>query len=215
MGMVSEAEIGFHEFRIRAVEAHGQFFFRIHSHEARYFRITLFVSPESVGGMEVQRNSEIPSFQEGKEGLRIGEILSVPGIARPTAPVFPRNLSEVPVDVDDEDGKRDSAFSEVFQQFLHLFFGIVPEFAPPVAERVSRNEGNAAADFIKILQAGLVIVPVTEEVEIEIAGNSFLKPALIPKNISLGIVDDCEILDISPSSSFSSPPRRPRFYTFL
>lgn len=96
----------------------------------------------------------------------------------------------MPVDVEDEDGKRYPAFFEVFQEFLHLFFGVVPEFAPPVAEGISRKEGRKSAYAVEVFQTDLIIVPVTEEIKIEISGIASFEPAVFSENISFGIVHD-------------------------
>ena len=113
--------------------------------------------------MEVEGRADALRVEPAEEFRRVGEERAVPRPARPAAAVA---VGVVPVHVDHQHVERNVVGPEVLHQRAQLPVRIGPVAAPPVAEGVARRQGHLARKAREILQRGLVVVAVGEEIPV-------------------------------------------------
>jgi len=140
--------------------------------------------------MEIQGGAQTFAMQETEKPIRVGKERPVPGVTCPAAALV-AGLRDVPVHVDDTDRQRYPVRFEVFDQGSQLGFRVGPVAAPPVAQRPARDQRRRAGDPAEVVQRGLVVVPIGEEIQVERAGRGPARrdPARLVEHQRRRIVD--------------------------
>ncbi len=138
IGMVQDLEIAFHEMWIGDVEGDRLFGGRVDAHPFCHAFVLLLVRMDAPGRVQVERRAQSLLVQPLNEAVRIGEELSVPGVAGPAIGGV-AGFGDVPVHVDDADRERNLLGAEFLHQGFQIVLGVGPVAAPPVAKDVTRD----------------------------------------------------------------------------
>jgi len=189
--VVHDLEVGAGEAWIGDVEGNGLLAGGIDAHALGHLGVTFFMGMDALRRMEIQGGAQTFAMQEAEKPIRVGKERPVPGVTCPAAALV-AGLRDVPVHVDDTDRQRYPVRFEVFDQGSQLGFRVGPVAAPPVAQRPARDQRRRAGDEGVIAQAGGVIMPVAEEVQILRPGRRppRFQPAILVEDKRPRIVDD-------------------------
>ncbi len=165
-GMMQILKISLHKLLVRHVKDNGQTAPRIHPERLSHLFIGILIIADTICRMHIQSHMQPLVMKPGKEGLRIRKKLPVPGITRPAAPVLFPDIHQMPVHIDNRHGKGNFLPGKAFDQLLVAFLCIPVIPAPPVAKCIPGNHGHSAAEPVKILNAGKIIVSIAPEIQI-------------------------------------------------
>ena len=185
-GVVQTIHVRPEEVLVRRVKVDGQLVLRIPAQGAAHGGIGLLVGLHAVGRVQVQRHPHAPPVQFRKERGRVGEQLPVPGVARPAAAVG--HMGQVPVHVDDRHRQGDALRLEAIHQPQIALLGVLMVTAPPVAQGVAGRHGHRAGQAVEVLQAGGVVMPVAEEVQIGLRVLPGQEPAVLRQQHGCAVV---------------------------
>ena len=188
VGMVQQTQVGAGEGGIADVEGHRLARGGIDVQGARHGLVLGLVGVDALRRVQVQPDLQPPLMGEIQERAGSGEQGLVPGVAGPAGGVV-AGFGEVPVHVQDADREGQLVGLEIPDQVGQLILAVGPVAAPPVAQRPARDHGHPAADPAVIAQAGRVIVPVAEEIEVRPGVRARLEPAVVVEEQGARIVD--------------------------
>ena len=140
--------------------------------------------------MHVERSLESFVVQEFEHPRRIGEIAAVPRVAAPAPHLSAQRLLEVgtvpyvpvlvPVHLDYAHVHRDADGIHLAHDLAVVGFAVVPEPAPPVAERPARRQRYAPGYLHVVAEASLVVVPVGKHGDVAVRALFALRTLLHP-----------------------------------
>ena len=188
--VVELLEVGLEEVRVGRVEVDGQLGGRIDAHPLGHARVGVLVRAHAVGGVDVERDGEAAAVQLGHERRRVGEQLAVERVAGPAAAERRVDVDQVPVHVQDGDAERQPLLREAVHQLQVLVRAVGVVAAPPVAERVARQQRLRAGELVQRPQRGAVVAPVGEHVEVLVARAARRDPAVLLEQDRARVVDD-------------------------
>ena len=188
--VVEHLEVRRREGRVGQIVGHRLAARRVDAHSPGHRRVRLLMGMDAICRVQVERGAQALLVQEAQEAGRVGEQLAVPGVAGP-AGAGVAGLGDVPLHVDDAHRERDLVRFEVEHQAGQLVLGIGPEAAPPVAQRPAWHHRHRPGDPAEVVQRGLVVVPIGEEIQVERAGRGPARrdPARLVEHQRRRIVD--------------------------
>ena len=190
--MEDVTEAGFEKIRIGDIEYDRLFGLWINSQCLSHLRIHFFVCADSVSRMNVQGNMHIPVVEPFHKAFRIREEVTVPCVAGPSAAVFWIDIHQMPVHINDCNGKRKVFFFKLFHQLFVGFFCIFIVAAPPVPECIAGDHGAFPAQMTEVFECLLVIMTVCPEVDVDASAPPGFHPSIVPECEGAAVVHDGE-----------------------
>ena len=156
----------------------------------REARIDVLAFRDAAGGVHVERRVQSLVMQEAEHLRRIGEVAAVPRVAAP-APHLPAfGLNDVgtlcdapvlvPVHFDHAHVHRDADGVHLAHDLAVVRLRVVPEPAPPVAERPPRRQRNASRHLHVVAETSLVVMPIRKYRQIAVRALLANRPFLDP-----------------------------------
>ncbi len=193
--VVQLLEVGLDERRVGEVEADRHLGGGVDAEPLGHRLVGRLVGVDALGRVHVQRDREAALVQVGEELLGVGEQVGVPAVAGPAAAVLRVDVDQVPVHVDDRHRQRDALAAEAVDQVDVLLGGVGVVAAPPVAERVARQQRGRAGQLVERLQCPLVVAAVGEDVEVLVARGARRHPAVVVEQHARRVVDQGDAVE--------------------
>ena len=130
----------------------------------RHPHVFLLKSPDPIPGMEVKRHRQAAAVELPQEPFMVREQAGIPRIACPAGTVHRIDIHKMPVHIDDCRCKRHAFLFKTVHQLKIAVLGIPVKTAPPVAERIPRQQGDRAGQPAEILYSFNITMPISEEI---------------------------------------------------
>ena len=164
--MVHARKIPLHKLRIPGLKQNGLPRRGVHAHILRKRRIAVLIRLHPVRGVHIERHLQIPPVKLSQKAHRIRKQLRIPCVAGPARSILRGHIGQMPVHVNDRDGKRNILLRKTVHQgeIGLLRIPVIP--APPVSKRILWQQRNLSRQAVKILKAAHIIPSIPEKVEI-------------------------------------------------
>ena len=166
IGMMGILEISRKKCRIRYFKGNRFFPGNILSQLSGHSLIHFLMSPDTIRRMHIQRNPHSSLMEVIHKPFRIREKFFIPCIAGPAGAIFRIDIHQMPVHIDNGNGKRNPFLIKTVHQLQIAFLGIFIITAPPVAQSIPGKHGCLAAKIIKILQTFQKVQAISPEINI-------------------------------------------------
>ncbi len=166
VGVVQVLEVSLHEPPVRGLKGNLVLVGAVHAQSFRHGRIRLLVGPDAIRRMEIESHMQAHVVETAEKPLGVGKELPVPGVSRPAAAIFRRNIHQMPIHVDHRYGQRNFPGPESLHQRQIALLRISVVAAPPVAQREPGQQRRMAAEAVEVPEAGHVAVSIAEKVQV-------------------------------------------------